>query len=334
MQFAWDRFVEEARRALIEQADVPAEQVELVVPKPGILADLAFPTFRARRAADEVVARLSFGETSLVAGAAAVGPYVNFTARLAPALLEEAERYGRDDVGTGQTAVVEYSSPNMARRMHVGHVRSTIIGQAIANLLRALGYRVVADNHIGDWGKNFGVLITAIEHEGRPAGEGEEALARLEQLYAQYNRRIEEDPAVDQEARDWSLRLERGEPSARELWRWIVELTLRVNQRLYERLGVRFDTVHGESFFQDRMAPIVEQAEAAGVARRAEDGALVVDLPGMPTFLLQRRDGRSVSARSVRHPPRCPSSASRPSARVPRQLIQSCPPLNSAQWTG
>jgi arginyl-tRNA synthetase len=294
MQFAWDRFVDQARAALVEQAGVPSEQVELVVPKPNIPADLAFPTFRSGRPADQIVARLSFGPDSLIAGAAAAGPYVNFTARLTGAVLDEAQRYGRDDVMAGTTAVVEYSSPNVARRMHVGHVRSTIIGQALANILGALGCRVVADNHIGDWGKNFGVLLAAIEGDGRPDGEGEAALAELERLYARYSQLAEAEPSIDQAARGWSLRLERGDAEARELWRWIVDLTLRANQRLYDRLGVRFDTVHGESRYQQMMAPLVERAVVAGVARPADGGAVVVELEGLPTFLLQRSDGGSL----------------------------------------
>jgi arginyl-tRNA synthetase len=241
---------------------------------------------------------LRFGDASLVGGAAAVGPFLNFqvaSERLAPAVLDEVarlgERYGHDDLGAGKTILVEYSSPNMARRMHVGHIRSTIIGHALANIVAALGYHAVRDSHIGDWGKNFGVLITAIQHEGRPGGSGEQALATLEQLYARYNRLAEEDPATDAEARSWSLRLEQGDPVARDLWQWIVDLTLRANQPLYDRLGVRFDTVYGESFFNDKMAPVVARALERGVARRNEDGAIVVDLPDLPTFLLQRADG-------------------------------------------
>ena len=187
--------------------------------------------------------------------------------------------------------LVEYSSPNMARRMHVGHIRSTIIGQALANIMAALGYRVISDSHIGDWGKNFGILLTAIRHEGRPTGNDEAALAILEGLYARYNRLAEEEATIDQEARDWSLRLEQGDPEALDLWRWIVGLTLSVNAPLYTRLGVRFDTIHGESFFNDKMAPIVAEALKQGVATRTDGGAVVVTLPEQPTFLLQRSDG-------------------------------------------
>ncbi len=306
MEHAFDRFAADIRHALTAQGHIPADLVELVTPKAGIAADLAFPTFRAARErgvpapelARTLAGALRFDPGSLVGAVASTGPFLNFSLapdRLAAAVLTEVTaegaRYGHDDRSAGRTIVVEYSSPNMARRMHVGHIRTTIIGQALANITAALGYRVIRDNHIGDWGKNFGVLLTAIEHEGRPEGEGDEALAMLEQLYAQYNRLIGEDPAIDQEARDWSLRLEQGEPVARDLWRWIVDLTLRINAPTYRRLGVSFDTVHGESFFNDKMEPIIAEALAQGVAQRNDDGALVVDLPDLPTFLLQRSDG-------------------------------------------
>jgi arginyl-tRNA synthetase len=294
------------REALERQARIPLASIEVVTPKPDVPADLAFPTFRLARQrniapprfAEELVAVLKFDRTSLVGRLAAAGPFLNFTldpAHLAAAVMEEVAhlgaRYGEDDLGAGQTIVVEYSSPNMARRMHVGHIRSTIIGHALAHILTALGFRVVRDNHIGDWGKNFGILLTAIRHEGKPAGEGEDALATLERLYATYNRRTEEEPAIDQEARDWSLRLEAGDPEARDLWQWIVQMTLRINQPLYDRLGVRFDTIHGESFYDDQIASVLADAIARRAAHRNEDGAVVVDVQGLPTFLLQRSDG-------------------------------------------
>jgi arginyl-tRNA synthetase len=306
MDYAADRFDREVRDALRLQARVPPCLAEVAPPKPGIPADLVFPVFRfarerglpAPQLAGDLAATLHFGPASLVGRVVATGPFLNFhlePARLAAAVLGEiaqlGPRYGQDDRGAGRSTLVEYSSPNMARRMHVGHIRSTIIGHALANISAALGYRVVRDSHIGDWGKNFGVLLLAIRREGRPVGAGESALAALEHLYAKYTRLIGEDPAADREAREWSLRLEQGDPEARELWQWIVRMTLRVNQPLYDRLGVRFDTVHGESFFNDKMAPIVARALERGIAHRNEEGAVVVGLPGLPTFLLQRSDG-------------------------------------------
>jgi arginyl-tRNA synthetase len=306
MDYALDHFRQQIEATIAATGKIPPDAIELVVPKPNIPADLSFPTFRTAKElgvsppqlAQELAVLVQFPPDSLVGRVAAVGPYLNFSLhpeRFIAAVLREIERgraqYGFDDQGSGQTVLVEYSSPNMARRMHVGHIRSTIIGLSLLRIFQALGYATIGDNHIGDWGTNFGILITAIQHEGRPAGTDESALARLEQLYAQYNKLTETDESIAQEARDWSLKLEQGEPQARELWRWIVDLTLAVNKPLYERLDVQFDTVHGESFYEDKMEEVIEQALAQGVAHHDAGNAVVVELPKLPTFLLRRSDG-------------------------------------------
>lgn len=306
MDYALDRFEQQVRAAIEATGLVPAELIDLTSPKPNIPADLAFPAFKAAKQLQQPPPQLAqalaqavvLPAGGLVAEVTTAGPFLNFSldpARLAAAVLAEVaalgERYGSDDQGAGKTVVVDYSSPNVARRMHVGHIRSTIIGQALVNIYRFLGYRVIGDNHLGDWGKQFGVLIMSIVHEGKPAGAGEEALAALERLYTTYNTKIEQNPAYDDEARAWSLKLEQGDPQARAIWQWIVDLTLATNQRLYDRLGVKFDTIHGESFFEDKMEPVIARALERGVAVRDEKGAVVVDIPGLPTFLLKRSDG-------------------------------------------
>jgi arginyl-tRNA synthetase len=307
MEYALDRFEQETRAALLETGDVPPDLIELVTPNPRVPADLAFPLFRfAKRRgvappalAQQLAAALRFAPESLVGEVTAVGPYLNVAvepARFAAAVLDDVERlgkrYGYDDLGAGRTVVIDYSAPNVAKRMHVGHVRSTIIGQALVNILRALGYRTVGDNHLGDWGKSFGVTLAGLEREGYPDGEGEELLSELEALYARTSSLAAADPAVDQAARDWSLRLEQGDPRARDLWQRAVDLTSRANQPNYDRLGVRFDHAYGESFYEPMLAGVIADALATGVATRDPSGAVVVDLGGdLPTFLLQRSDG-------------------------------------------
>jgi arginyl-tRNA synthetase len=193
--------------------------------------------------------------------------------------------------------VIDYSSPNVAKLMHVGHIRSTIIGQALHNIFRFLGYHTIGDNHLGDWGKQFGMNIAAIVKWGKPGGEGEEALAQIDKLYAQYAKLAKDEKeqgvsTLDDEARAWSLRLEQGDPTARALWQWMVDLTISANRRNYERLGVHFDHIFGESFYEPMLAGVIDEALAKKVAYRDEGGAVVVDLGNsMPTFLLQRSDG-------------------------------------------
>ncbi|HEU5087036.1 MAG TPA: arginine--tRNA ligase, partial [Roseiflexaceae bacterium] len=308
MEYALDRFAREVRDAIIATGRVPAELVEVVAPKPNIPADLAFPAFRAAKAAgmappqlaQELAVAVTFGEEALVDGVAAAGPFLNFSLdpqRLTALVLAEIEqlgvRYGSDDLGAGQTIVVDYSSPNVAKTMHVGHIRSTIIGQALYNIFTFLGYRTIGDNHLGDWGTQFGMNIAAVLRWGKPDAEGEEAIAQIDRLYAEYNRLAKEDPALMDEARAWSLKLEQGDPTARELWQWMVDTTLRANQPNYERLGVAFDHQYGESFYADRTEQTIKDAIDKGLAYRDEKGAVVVaELEkNMPTFLLQRSDG-------------------------------------------
>lgn len=322
MQYTLDRFAAEIQAAIAATGLVAADQIELAEPKANVAADLALPCFRAAKQrgvpppqlAQELVAALQFPADSLVSSVQAAGPFLNFTlnsAALARQVLQEVvqhgERYGSDDLGSARVAIVEYSSPNIARRMHVGHIRSTIIGQSINNILSFLGYRTIADNHLGDYGRQFGTLLAAIDKFGAPEGEGEEVLAKIEALYSRYNKLIDSSKEVDaddtdaespdDEARAWSLRLEQGDPGARELWQWMVESTLQANQRNYDRLGVQFDTIHGESFYAPMLPDVLEEAQRKDLAERDPGGALAVkglrDKNGkeLPTFLLQRSDG-------------------------------------------
>lgn len=312
MDYALDRFEQHVRAALLATGKLLEAQVEVAAPKPNIPADLAFPAFKAAKElglappqlAQALAASIEVPADSLIANVAAAGPFLNFSldaTRLTAAVLEEVEelgaRYGSDDQGARRTVVIDYSSPNVAKLMHVGHIRSTIIGQALHNIFRFLGYHTIGDNHLGDWGKQFGMNIAAIVKWGKPDGEGEEALAQIDKLYAQYAKLAKDEKeqgvsTLDDEARAWSLRLEQGDPTARALWQWMVDLTISANRRNYERLGVHFDHIFGESFYEPMLAGVIDEALAKKVAYRDEGGAVVVDLGNsMPTFLLQRSDG-------------------------------------------
>lgn len=311
MDYTLDTFIGEIKAALLATGKVPESLIELQIPKANVPADMALPCFRAAKAAgvappalaSELAAQLRFGEDSLVGSVATAGPFLNFTLnqeRLARAVtaevLDKGEAYGHDDLGSGQTVIIDYSSPNVAKRMHVGHIRSTIIGQSINNMLKALGYTTVSDNHLGDTGTSFGKLLYAIDRWGWPDSEGEQLLADLEELYQQASRAETEDPSIGDAARSWSLKLDQNEPRAMELLGKATELTLKANQKNYDRLGVSFDTNHGETFYLDKMGPYVEEALAKGIAYRDEAGAVVVaELEqNMPTFLLIRSDGGSL----------------------------------------
>ena len=310
MNYTIDRFEQQVLDTLRATDLIDPNVIVVERPKAAVPADLAFTTFRSARThgttpdvlAREIAAAIRVPSNSLIGAVTAVGPFVNF--QIAPIAFTESvlteiqtleDAYGHDRIGAGQTVVIDYSSPNVAKRMHVGHIRSTIIGQALANILSALGFKVVRDNHLGDWGKSFGVLLAGIAREGIPAGEGEQLLAALEDLYARASKAAESDPDFDQEARDWGRRLEHGDLNARQHWRQMVALTVHVNQASYDRLGVQFDHMYGESFYEPILAGIIDTVEHHSVAHRDASGALVVDVgEHLPTFLLQRSDGASL----------------------------------------
>lgn len=306
MEYAFDALTREADALAVATGLVTVDLAAFGPPNPRAPAALAMPMFRVAHGrgvappslAAELAGAMRAGPRALVGEITAVGPYVNVSVAPGPfaaAVLASVERlgdaYGADDRGAGRTVVVDYSAPNVAKRMHVGHVRSTVIGQALVNLLQRVGYHTVGDNHVGDWGKSFGVLLVGLDYEGVPGGVGEALLAALEGVYTRWSARAAQDPEVDEAARAWSLRLERGDPTARALWQRAVDLTAEANRPSYERLGVRFDLALGESFYEPMLAGVVEDALRSGVGREDEGGAVVVDLQGLPTFLVRRSDG-------------------------------------------
>jgi len=311
VEYTLDRLHRQAREAILATGLANHEHIELVAPKPNIPADVAMPVFKAARdrqvpppqLAQQLAAAVSIPVDSLLAAVVAAGPFLNFSieqSRYIASVLAEVRTmgnaYGSDDVGTDKRIVIDYSSVNIAKLMHVGHIRSTIIGQALANIFRFLGYTVIGDNHLGDYGKQFGMNIAAIVRWGKPAGQDEEALAQLDKLYAAYSKEAKDNEALHDEARSWSLKLEQGDSTAVELWQWMVNLTLTAIQTNYDRLGVKFDHALGESFYAPLNEGVIEESLASGFAHRDEAGAVVVaELEeGMPTFLLQRSDTGSL----------------------------------------
>ncbi|WP_322495457.1 arginine--tRNA ligase [Chloroflexus sp.] len=309
MGYALERFITEIKESIAATGKVPVELIEITTPKPNIPADRTFVTFKAAKAlgvdpakfAAELAAAIAPPPGSLIGEVTATGAFLNFSLhpqRLAATVLNEietaGEAYGTVADGAGRTVVIDYSSPNIAKRMHVGHIRSTIIGQALVHIFRALGYRVIGDNHLGDWGTQFGIILAAMQRYGRPQNEGEAAMAELEALYARYNAEMKDNPALEDEARRWSLALEQGDPTARELWQWCVDLSLRAAQRNYDRLGIRFDYAYGESFYEAMLPGVIEEALRSEAAFRDVDGAVVAELDKLPKFIIQRNDGGTV----------------------------------------
>ncbi|GLH75024.1 arginine--tRNA ligase [Geothrix limicola] len=320
----------DALRHTFEQrlaAALPGVDITLERPKSGELGDLAFPCFRAGKQlgknpvqlSQELAASIAIEGAQLVAA----GPYLNLklTAEtrakaVLGAILEAApERPYGFRPANGKKVIVEYSSPNIAKLFTIGHLRSTMIGHALAQTHQALGYDVIRLNHLGDWGTQFGTLLAAytrwaqdgnadLERDfdwAEPAPDKRRTpLFRLFQLYVRFHAEEENDPAMRDEARGWFKRLEAGDAEARRLWSWFREISLKEFQRIYDRLGVSFDTLaQGEAFYEDRLVPTMQRLEDAGLLVEGDKGARIINLEdvGISTpCLVQKGDGTSIYA--------------------------------------
>ena len=306
-------FVDRIRDALAAATGLPAAELRIEQPRDPAMGDLAFPCFPLAKAlkkappaiAGELAAKL--GATLKGVTAVAAGPYINFKidrGELARVVLgeiaEKGPAYGHSKIGAGKTIVVDLSSPNIAKPMSVGHLRSTDIGAAIQRLHDALGYKTVGINHIGDWGSQFGKLVAAVERWGDTVDLEGEPIKSLLELYVRFHKEEEGDPALAERARKAFQELESGaEGKVRATWRHLTELSLREFDKIYQRLGVRFDEIRGESFYEPYLGSTIERVVASGVTEESQ-GALIVDLASidknMPPCLLRKSDGTTLYA--------------------------------------
>lgn len=307
------QFEERIRRRIAELTGLPQAELRIELPRDAALGDLAFPCFalaKSRRQAPPAVAaelaRELAGSLPEIAVQAA-GPYLNFRierAALAREILSEIERegarYGHSREGAGRTIVIDLSSPNIAKPMSVGHLRSTVIGAAIQRTFDALGYTTVGINHIGDWGSQFGKLVAAIDRWGGTVDLEADPIRALLALYVRYHEEEERDPTLAEQARRNFQELESGrEGHVRATWRKLTELSLREFDKIYRRLGVRFQEVRGEAYYETHLDATIERIVSAGITSESE-GALIVDLSeidkSMPPCLLRKTDGTTLYA--------------------------------------
>ena len=206
--------------------------------------------------------------------------------------LESDAHCGIGQIGAGKTVVIDYSSPNAAKQMHIGHIRSTVIGNAIDRIYRALGYSVIADNHLGDWGTQFGILIKGYRECLTQEERDNLAVATLEKCYVESSSRAKNDEAWKTACREELVKLQQGDPDDVELWKKFIEISINEFNRMYAKLGVKFDTWRGESFYRDMMAPVVARLVEMGLAEESE-GALVVKFEdeGLPLAIVRKSDG-------------------------------------------
>jgi len=246
-----------------------------------------------REAAQKVVECLSSEYKAEIAGPG----FLNITITpewLGSALdsLDSDSNCGIEQLGAGKKVIIDYSSPNAAKQMHIGHIRSTVIGNAIDRIYRALGYSVIADNHLGDWGTQFGILIKGYRECLTQEERDNLAVATLEKCYVESSSRAKTDEAWKTACREELVKLQQGDPDDVELWKKFIDISINEFNRMYSKLGVKFDTWRGESFYRDMMAPVVARLVEMGLAEES-DGALVVrfEEEGLPLAIVRKSDG-------------------------------------------
>ncbi|MCH2100910.1 MAG: arginine--tRNA ligase [Planctomycetes bacterium] len=280
-----DAFAALIRVALAEALGVEVNTIQLERPKNEEHGEFALPCFRFANSVGNNPAQLASALADSLdvnnVSASAVGPFLNFQidrTALARKVLGDAGAPGYGRADDNELSIIEYSSPNIAKPMHVGHLRSTVIGAAMARLFDHLGHEVVRINHLGDWGSQFGKLLAAWKRWGKEVELETDPIGHLLKIYVEYHNQEECDPSLDAEAKASFLALESGENNEeRRLWVRFTELSLAEFQKIYDRLGASFDLLRGESWYEDKLDAMVEWLERKGVVEDS-DGAQIVDL--------------------------------------------------------
>ena len=292
---------------VIDSLDQTAISNLLEQPKSSDLGDIAFPAFSLakveRKAPQAIAADIAEKiDPSHFEKVVATGPYVNFflnkakiSDQIIKEVIKEGADYGQQNEGQGGNITIDLSSPNIAKPFSVGHLRSTVIGDALSNIFRKMGYNTIKINHLGDWGKQFGLLMVAYKKWGNKEAVEANPIDELLQLYVRINSEIENDPALDEEGRLWFKKLEDGDPEATELWQWFRDESLVEFNRIYELLGVEFDSLNGEAFYNDKMDEAVKILEDKGLLKESK-GASIVDLDdvNLPPAMIKKSDGATL----------------------------------------
>lgn len=295
-------------------ANVGADAAELcewleTPPNPD-MGDVAFPCFKLaktmRKAPNMIAASLApaLGEIDGISRIEPMGGYINFFAdktsfarTTLERVLDEGARYGGSDVGSGKTVCLDYSSINIAKPFHIGHLSTTAIGNALRRIYDHLGYKTVSINHLGDWGTQFGKMILAYKLWGDKETVEKGGVRAMMQLYVRFHDEAEKDDSLNDSARAWFKRIEQHDPEAVEIFEWFKAITLKEVGKTYDLLGIKFDSYAGESFYEDKMQPVIDELREKHLLR-VDNGASIVDLSeySMPPCLILRSDGATLYA--------------------------------------
>ncbi|MDR1271579.1 MAG: arginine--tRNA ligase [Clostridiales Family XIII bacterium] len=300
--------------AAVDGVDVDEDAIlaALEIPTDTANGDYAFPCFRlakGMRTAPQQIAESFAGKIGsalpvggMIERVQNAGAYINFYLNkdvfcraVVSDVLAKSEAYGSSTIGEGKTVLVEYSSPNIAKPFHIGHIRSTVIGGSLANIMEFLGYRVKRLNHLGDYGTQFGKLIVAYRRFGSREDVEAAPIETLLKYYTEFHEKAKADPSLDDEARAAFAALERGDAEELALWEWFREESLKEFTDVYDMLGIRFDSYAGESFYSDKMQRVLDELDAKGLLLES-DGAQIVDMDEweMGKALITKSDGSTL----------------------------------------
>ncbi len=281
----------------------------LEVPPDPAMGDYAFPCFKlskALRMGPPMIAKKLSEAMSRpeVARVECVGGYLNFffnrenfARELLGAILAAPEKWGASDAGAGKTVCLDYSSINIAKRFHIGHLSTTMIGNSLKRIYDFLGWKTVSINHLGDWGTQFGKMICAYKRWGDKETVEKGGVEEMTKLYVRFHAEAEKHPELEDEGRAWFKKIEDGDPEALSIFHWFKDVTLKDAMKVYDVLGVSFDSYAGESFYADKTDRVVNELREKGLLKES-DGALIVDLEedNMPPCLILKRDGTTIYA--------------------------------------
>ncbi|WP_201756869.1 arginine--tRNA ligase [Isachenkonia alkalipeptolytica] len=282
----------------------------LEVPPDREMGDYAFPCFRLaktlRKAPNMIAEDLKKG-MELPEGfqrVEAKGPYLNFfidkkqlILSILNSVTHQKDAYGKRNLGQGKTVCIDFSAPNIAKPFHVGHLRSTVIGNALYRIYEALGYNCEGINHLGDWGTQFGKVIVAYRNWGSEKAVKENPIETLLDLYVKFHEEAEDHPELEDQARNWFTRMEQGDREAYNLWKWFSSETIQELKKIYKTLNVKFDHYTGESFYNDKMDGVIKELQEKNLLKESK-GAHLVDLEefNMPPCLVMKKDGSTLYA--------------------------------------
>lgn len=302
---------EEIAKLISEQvADLTEEEIlgMIETPQDQKMGDYAFPCFKLAkvlRKAPPLIAKDiadAISENDIFEKVEQVNAYVNmfisreeFVEEVLEEVMEKGDEYGRSNVGEGKPVIVEFSSPNIAKPFHIGHIRSTVIGNSINLLWDAMGYKVTRINHLGDYGTQFGKMIVAYRHWGNEEDVRREPIKTLLHYYTKFHEEAEKDPSLDDEARETFAKLEQGGKEETELWQWFRDESLKEFTRVYNMLGIEYDSYAGESFYSDKMPAVVQELKDKNLLVES-NGAEIVDLEpyGLTPAPILKSDGSTL----------------------------------------